>query len=247
MDVDLRMTPLQRTRVEKAAADCGFDLTPQLRDRALVFGSTQFPETAEVKLVEEASFLLRAAPPSLLDGLSYTADGWVEVTGGFAALYDALARVSAACRTMPNRVAERFAVETSALPKSTEAERLVVQRVGQELFRRALLDFWQGRCCVTGLAVPELLRASHIKPWAACDSDIERLNVFNGLLLAPNLDAMFDGGWLTVEEGGQVVLSRELSAEARDALGIRDGLKFVGLREQHNQFLAFHRGEVFRK
>lgn len=58
--------------------------------------------------------------------------------------------------------------------------------------RVALLDFWQGRCCVTGLDVAELLRASHIKPWARCESDDERLDVFNGLLLSPTMDALFD-------------------------------------------------------
>jgi len=61
-------------------------------------------------------------------------------------------------------VADAFRIETADLPRSTEAERWVVQRVGQDLFRAALLDFWQGRCCITGLDVDELLRASHIKP-----------------------------------------------------------------------------------
>ena len=45
--------------------------------------------------------------------------------------------------------------------------------------------------------MPELLRAFHIWSWALCDTDEQRLDVFNGLLLSPNLDALFDGGWLT--------------------------------------------------
>jgi len=61
-----------------------------------------------------------------------------------------------------------------------------------------LLDLWEGRCAVTGLAVPELLRASHIKPWADCETDAERLDVYNGFLLAPHLDAAFDLGFITV-------------------------------------------------
>ena len=51
---------------------------------------------------------------------------------------------------------------------------------------------------MTGLDVPELLRASHIKPWADCGTDAERLDVFNGLLLAPHLDAAFDAGFITI-------------------------------------------------
>ena len=86
---------------------------------------------------------------------------------------------------MPNRVADAFRAEAANLPRATEAERLVVQRVGQNLFRSALLDYWQGRCCITGLDMDALLSAFHIKPWAACTSDDERLDVFNGLLLAP--------------------------------------------------------------
>lgn len=56
-----------------------------------------------------------------------------------------------------------------------------------------------------------LLRGSHIKPWAACESDAERLDVLNGLLLAPNLDATFDRGLITVSNDGAVVVSDELS------------------------------------
>jgi hypothetical protein len=60
----------------------------------------------------------------------------------------------------------------------------VRQRVGQEVFRAALIDYWGGACAVTGLALPEVLRASHSQPWADCTTDEERLDVFNGFLLA---------------------------------------------------------------
>jgi len=53
----------------------------------------------------------------------------------------------------------------------------------------------------------ELLRASHIKPWAACASDAERLGVFNGLLLAPHLEAAFDQGFISVSDAGNVLVS----------------------------------------
>jgi putative restriction endonuclease len=77
---------------------------------------------------------------------------------------------------------------------SAARERLLVHRVGQDVFRAGRIDYWEGRCAITGLGVVELLRASHIKPWAACDLDAERLDVLNGLLLAPHLDAAFDRG-----------------------------------------------------
>lgn len=54
------------------------------------------------------------------------------------------------------------------------------------------MDFWSGRCGVTGIDQPELLRTSHIKPWAVCATDDERMAPINGLLLAANWDAAFD-------------------------------------------------------
>ncbi|MBK8265335.1 MAG: HNH endonuclease [Nannocystis sp.] len=105
-----------------------------------------------------------------------------------------------------------FEKQVAALPKSTEAERLVVQRVGQGLFRDGLLELWEGRCVVTGLAVPALLRASHIKPWADCESDAERLDVHNGLLLAPHLDAAFDRGFITDDDARSAGLRGRLLA-----------------------------------
>ena len=118
--------------------------------------------------------------------------------------------------------------------------------MGQDLFRAALLDYWQGRCCLTGLVMPELLRASHIKPWALCKTDEERLDVFNGLLLAPHLDALFDGGWMTVQPDGLVLFAARLSADARQLLGIKEGMVVIGLTAVHQHYLEFHRSFVFK-
>ena len=86
--------------------------------------------------------------------------------------------------------------------------------------KTGLLDYWEGRCAITGLSVAELLRASHIKPWADCDSDAERLDVFNGFLLAPHLDAAFDRGLITIADDGQVIISNSLGLEDRRLLGV---------------------------
>ena len=83
--------------------------------------------------------------------------------------------------------------KTASLPRTTEAERLVIQRIGQDIFRDALMDYWGGRCPLTGITEPALLRASHIVPWADCD-DAQRLDVHNGLLLSALWDAAFDRG-----------------------------------------------------
>jgi len=237
------MNPLDRVRLQKAAADCGFEMTATDRDDGLELRSAHFPEVVHVRPVEGAAFELRASNTLLLDEPSES--GLTQVHG-YGTLYAALKSAAARARTMPNRVADAFRVEIADLPRSTEAERLVVQRVGQNLFRAALLDFWQGRCCVTGLDVAELLRASHIKPWASCESDDERLDVFNGLLLSPNMDALFDAGLMTIGEDGSVMLSRLLSAEAVATLLTRPPGLVKGLRPQHDRYLRYHRDFVWR-
>ncbi|GAA5175577.1 hypothetical protein GCM10025771_08140 [Niveibacterium umoris] len=238
------MTPLDRLRLEKAAADCGFEMQPRCLDDGLEMCSARFPETVIVRQTGPSSFLLVPSTPVLL-GRSED-EGPVSVAG-FNELYRILRTTAAHARTLPNRIADAFRAQTAKLPTATEAERLVVQRVGQGMFRDALLDYWQGACCVTGLAVPHLLRASHIKPWAKCDNDDERLDVFNGLLLAPHVDALFDGGWISFAENGDVVISDALPPAARVQLGVSADWQVNGLRDSHLHYLAFHRENELRR
>jgi len=234
-------SPLQRTRLEKAAADCGFELSPTWSGDVLTMRSARFPESVQVTLLPDDTFALE---PSLAVMLPPDQPA---ITVGWAALYELLDTASARAHTLPNRVAQRFQVETAKLPKSTEAERMVVQRVGQNLFRDALLSYWQGRCCVTGLDVPSLLRASHIRPWAQCESDEQRLDVFNGLLLAPHLDALFDDGWVTFADDGHLIASSALPQSAKDILGISVTQKIAGISAGHLAYMSHHRGKVFRE
>ena len=235
------MNPLTRIRLEKAAVDCGFELTPELRNETLILRSAQFPETVAIRALNETTFEICSPSSQVISTRSAQAG-----LKGYGAVYEALERAAATARNLPNRVALKFQHATATMPKSTEAERWVVQRVGQNLFRASLLDFWQGRCCVTGLAVPELLRASHIKPWARCESDEERLDVFNGLLLAPHLDALFDGGWMTVQVDGSVMFSQRLESQSQHLLGVHDGWVVKDMTDAHQRYLEYHRRSVFR-
>ena len=238
------MTRLGGIRVGRGAADCGFERETVLNERGqLELRSATFPEIVWVRVATPFGYQLTASLPSLLTPGAGCGELLVE---GIEQLYQALHQVAATARTMPNRVADQFRAKTQSLPKTTEAERLVVQRVGQDLFRAALLDYWQGRCCVTGLAVPSLLRASHIKPWAKCASDNERLDVFNGLLLAPHLDALFDAGWISFSDQGGMLVSKQLSAAARAQLGIALEWSISGLKTAHRGYLAHHREHEFR-
>lgn len=238
------MSLLERARLEKAAADCGFERSPEVSDDGvLVFRSALFPEFVSVRSLGASGYGVFVSEPALLsDGV-----GSETIVDGIEQLYAVLQHAAAVARTMPNRVADQFLSQTRLLPKSTEAERLVVQRVGQNLFRDALLDYWHGSCCVTGLSVASLLRASHIKPWAKCENDNERLDVFNGLLLAPHIDALFDDGWISFSDQGGVLVSKTLPTVARTQLDLSTDWCIKGLRPEHMHYLGFHRATVFRR
>ena len=119
-----------------------------------------------------------------------------------AGLDDAVRRVFELSRSLPSAPLDRFREKLRSLPPATEVERLIKQRIGQDIFREALVDFWSGRCAITALDQPELLRASHMKPWADCSDDAERLDPHNGLLLAAHWDLAFDAGLVTFEDDG---------------------------------------------
>ncbi|MBR9830185.1 MAG: HNH endonuclease [Oceanospirillales bacterium] len=85
---------------------------------------------------------------------------------------------------------------------------IVQQRIKQSFFRRTVLSSYHNRCCITGLAEPRLLIASHIVPWS--QDTANRLNPSNGLCLSALYDRAFDQGLITLDENWRVVLSQQL-------------------------------------
>jgi putative restriction endonuclease len=134
----------------------------------------------------------------------------------------------------------------------TEKTSLVKVRRSQQFFRQTILNIYQHRCCVTGIAVPELLMASHILPWSKFPE--ERLNPQNGLCLSSIHDAAFDCGLISFDDDLRLTLSRELEKYfPNDAL--EDNFKaYRGKRileteklsEPNRDFLMYHRKELFR-
>jgi hypothetical protein len=153
-------------------------------------------------------------------------------------LYAALKRVYALGVSLPDAPLQEFKRRVADLPRTTEAERLVVQRIGQDIFRARLIDYWQGRCPLTGITDPALLRASHIIPWVECESDSERLDVHNGLLLSALWDAAFDRALVTFDDAGEPQFSPKLSDRARAELRWKAP---ISLTDEHRRRLARHR------
>ncbi|MBM3346726.1 MAG: HNH endonuclease, partial [Betaproteobacteria bacterium] len=157
------------------------------------------------------------------------------------ALHRAVLRAYRLARALPEAPLEVFRARTADLPRTTEAERLVVKRVGQDVFREALLDYWNHRCPLTGIEDTALLRASHIVPWARCESDAMRLDAHNGLLLAAHWDAAFDAGLVSFADDGRALASPKLSAAALKALHLAAAPALAGLTDAHRANLAWHR------
>lgn len=158
------------------------------------------------------------------------------------ALYSILPRLYQLAASLPDAPLNAFQTKVAGMPRTTEAERLIIQRIGQDVFRASLMDYWQRSCPLTGIIDPALLRASHIVPWAECDSDAERLNVHNGLLLSALWDAAFDRGLVTFDDRGEPHFSAALSEAARAELRWYHPLP---LTDEHRMRLARHRDKVF--
>lgn len=116
-------------------------------------------------------------------------------------------------------------------------------RVGQQRFRRSVLEIFDFKCAVSGSAV--LVRASHIKPWRVA-SDQERLDPLNGLALSPNYDAAFDAGLISFRSDGAILIAREFVDDAHK-LGIDPDDRLILAMDGHASYLDWHRKYIYGK
>ena len=128
--------------------------------------------------------------------------------------------------------------------KRTEIETLIKARQGQGRFRQKLLELYPN-CPLTDLDVRSLLIASHIKPWSKCNNE-ERLDPFNGLMLAPNVDALFDSGLITFDTDGTIKISPTIDSENQERLGISRDMK-LKIEPESEKYFEYHRNHVFQK
>jgi putative restriction endonuclease len=136
-----------------------------------------------------------------IKGMRHGAKGEQEVWGQFEDDPEALAFESERllAKLTGRRLEEVAEIDERELPKEgLERERMVRVRVNQHFFRAAVLSAYDFKCCVTGLAVPELLVASHIVPWASDHK--QRMNPRNGLCLNALHDRAFDRGLMFIAE-----------------------------------------------
>lgn len=142
---------------------------------------------------------------------------------------------------------------TENIPKGFEKVSTIKQRVNQSFFRSAVLASYKSVCCITGISTPQLLIASHIKPWSKSDEN-EKTNPRNGLSLNALHDAAFDKGFITVTPDYKIIVSDEISDiydgntvekffKSYSGLPIILPEKFV----PDKNFLLYHNDMVFEK
>jgi putative restriction endonuclease len=128
---------------------------------------------------------------------------------------------------------------------ATTKTQLVLARRGQGIFKDNVRQNEKG-CRVTGVSDSKHLRASHIKPWSQ-STDEEKLDGCNGILLAPHVDHLFDRGFISFANDGDILIAKDLDANLLRAWGLENKTNVGKFNERQRVFLDFHRQNVFKK
>lgn len=140
---------------------------------------------------------------------------------------------------------EEFKIMSETSLSITEKEAIVKARIGQGLFRDNLLKRYQ-RCIITGINIPKLLIASHIKPWAISDNK-ERISQYNGFLLSPTYDKLFDSGFITFDIQGNLKISHYVDSSNKQKLGIVNNTKYdIKYCSDMKEFIQYHNDIIFK-
>ena len=143
--------------------------------------------------------------------------------------------------------------DLESMPPGKYKERLVKTRIGQHAFRSAVLSTYNNRCCITGLSLPEMLVASHIKPWKVSKEKDERTNPQNGLCLNAFHDKAFDLGLITIDKNYIIKVSGKLKKAGMD--DVTSGWIMSYANERINlpekfkpglEFIEYHNDMIFK-
>jgi hypothetical protein len=130
-------------------------------------------------------------------------------------------------------------IEGDATIPETQRLQLAKARIGQGLFRKRVM-LVDPHCRVTGVEDSRLLIASHIKPWRDA-SNAERINGYNGIMLSPHVDALFDERLISFEDDGRMLVHPSLRQDVLDRWSIRRDTRVERFRSEQSRFLEHHR------
>lgn len=251
------ISTIERTILEKCAKDAGWEIDSNSKPDSINLFSSFFKETSTIRKSTESSFIIRFS--RILNKTHFDTCLHFNSSGEFEfslqesiSLSGLLKRIAELFASLPDNPLEQYQKKLAEFSDSeiqkTEAERIVKERVGQDIYRDALMKYWDGACAVTGCTLKEALRASHAKPWKNCTSDAERLNVYNGFLLTANLDALFDKGYISFTDDGLIMLSSVFAFDGADmrGLGITRDMKLRWIEDRHLEYLDYHHKNVWK-
>jgi len=135
-------------------------------------------------------------------------------------------------------------IEAKRLEGDLEKIQLTKSRRGQGIFK-ANVRLVEDHCRITGVDNIKHLRASHIKPWSSSNNE-EKLDGFNGLLLSPHVDHLFDRGFISFEDSGGLLVSKELNPQVLKQWSIPADQNVGTFQPKQLQYLAFHRNAIFQ-
>lgn len=136
-------------------------------------------------------------------------------------------------------------IENSDIDENIKTS-IIKIRIGQSKYRSALIEYWKG-CSITNCQVFNILVSSHIKSYSQCEEE-EKFDVYNGFLLTPNYDKLFDKALISFDNEGNILISSSLQEEDLKLLGISKdvSIRKDKLTNKHLYYLEKHR-ELFYK
>lgn len=136
----------------------------------------------------------------------------------------------------------KFEISARNLEGDLEQVQLVKARRGQGIFR-ANVRLYETECRITHVRTAKHLRASHIKPWSK-SSDAEKLHGANGLLLAPHVDHLFDRGFISFSNKGDLIASPKLNPRVLEKWSIALPQNVGKFHTDQEPYLEYHRDVV---
>ena len=126
---------------------------------------------------------------------------------------------------------------------ATEKETIINSRIGQSKFKNGLVGKYR-KCILCEIDIPELLIASHIKPWSKSDN-MEKLDLNNGLLLCCLHDKLFDLGFISFDISGKIIISDQINLNTYDCLKINTE-QSIEVDNKSIKYLIWHKENILK-
>jgi putative restriction endonuclease len=213
------------------------------------------PDALTMKMCNFARFdpeLQNRGVSGLSNGSHLDEEIWMEFSSDFSQLSTEAATTLS---NLKNQGVDSFVDLTDLpdIPLGDARNQIVRARINQTFFRRALLSSFNYTCCITKIQVPDLLIASHIKPWCVCNES-EKTNPRNGLLLNVFHDKAFDLGYFTINKKFELIVSSKIGIYLNNRF-CHEWLKSLNGKEikrpekflPSSEFIEYHNDVVFIK